>query len=500
MQLSGVSRLSDLRRFVFTRWGIALALTGCAGIVLRVWAYRSPIGVPSADDGILGLMTLHALHGHFTTFYWGSPYCGSQEALLTVPVFWLFGPSWLALRIVPMVLTAVAAALIWRVGRRTIGEPAATVAGALFWIWPPFAIYKLTHQTGQYTSGVIYAVLLLLLALRVVERPSRVRVGLLGLVLGLAFWQTSQIVPIAVPVIAWMIWKQPRCLRHVWLAAPLAVLGALPWIVWNAHHGWQSLSYASQGQSTYAHRLRLFVSPLLPMALGLRTSGTQERLLPGALTYLIYAILLGAFVYGAVKALRRNTALLYLVVLVFPFLYAISRWTYTDSEPRYLMVLMPLLALLVAQVAKRFSVAVVLLASAAAITIVNLDRMNTFARLPQTYPPPTRTYAPLISALDRLGIDRAYAGAEFAYQLDFEAKERIIAVGNESRLVFAHGQVTPTAGPGIRWPAYDRAVRSSVHAFVFYRQRVRASTVVPQLLRYGYRAYPAGPFVVYARR
>ena len=36
-------------------------------------------------------MALQALHGHLTDFYWGQGYGGPQEALLTVPLFWLFG-------------------------------------------------------------------------------------------------------------------------------------------------------------------------------------------------------------------------------------------------------------------------------------------------------------------------------------------------------------------------------------------------------------------------
>ncbi len=443
-------------------------------------------------------MALHALHGHFTTFFWGQAYGGSQEALLTVPVFWVFGASWLALDVVPMTLAAVTSVVIWRVGRRIFGERAGVVAGALFWIWPPFAVYMLTHQRGFYATDVLYTALVLLLALHVVECPDRLRVGLLGLVLGLAFWQTSQIVPIALPVVAWAIWREPRCLRRLWVAVPLAVLGALPWILYNFHHDWQSITSLSQGQSTYAHRLRIFVSPLLPMTLGLRATWTQERLLPALATYLLYAALLGAFIYGGLKARRSNASLLYLLVAVFPFIYAISGWTDQETDPRYVMTLMPVLALLLGQLGRTFPLAVALLACAGAITVVNLHRMNAYELRPQTYPPANRSLAPLVSTLDQLGINRVYAGYEIAYRLDFDTKEQIVAVMNESPLRFTHGQVTPQPTPGmIRWPAYDRLVRTAPHAFVFYRQALPASTVVPVLHRHAYRSYPTGPFVVY---
>ncbi len=71
------------------------------------------------------------------------------------------------------------------------------------WLFPPFLVYKLTHQQGFYGSGVLYTALLLLLVLRLVERPTRGRAALYGLVVGLALWQSAQLVPIVVATAAW---------------------------------------------------------------------------------------------------------------------------------------------------------------------------------------------------------------------------------------------------------------------------------------------------------
>ena len=188
------------------RWLILIAAAFVSGIALRVWVYRSALGIPDSDEAVVGLMALHLLDGEWTTFFWGQSFGGSQEAVLTAPLLWAFGPSWLALRVVPIALTAVTALVVWRVGRRTIGEPAAVVAGCLVWIWPPFLVHRLTHQFGFYAGGVLYSALLLFLALRLVERPSRTRAGLFGLTLGLALWQSAQVL-VAVGVIAWTIWR-----------------------------------------------------------------------------------------------------------------------------------------------------------------------------------------------------------------------------------------------------------------------------------------------------
>src|SRR4051812_8428750 len=87
---------------------VAVAATVVAGIVLRVWVYRSAAGAPDSDEAIVGLMPRHILHGEFTVFFWGQVYGGSQEALLAAPLTAILGSSLLAVRLVPIALAAVA--------------------------------------------------------------------------------------------------------------------------------------------------------------------------------------------------------------------------------------------------------------------------------------------------------------------------------------------------------------------------------------------------------
>jgi hypothetical protein len=505
------AKLTTLRPLMLSRWGALFAATAVLGIALRVWVYRSTSGTPDADEAVWGLMARHFGGGKLTTFFWGQAYGGTQEVLLTTPVFWIAGSSWLALRLVPIVLSAVAALLVWLVGRRTLGEPAAAVAAGVFWIWPPFNVFFLTHQAGFYASNVVYCALVLLLALRVVERPDRARVSLLGLVLGLAFWQTAQIVPVAVGVIAWTIWKETRCLRHLWAAAIAACVGALPWIVWNARHGWESLELGGHGHPLRS--LRFLVSPSLPMITGLRAPFSTELLLPAALTYLIYVALVALFVYGAYRTRHRAASLLYVVVAMFPLVFALSPKTVLAlGRPRYLVVLTPLLALLLAQLATRFSRAVAVLAVAATVSVVTLYRMDEWFRATPGHvtheqglgPRRAAQWVPrdlsgLVSTLDRLGINRVYADYWLAYRLTFDTRERIIATEHVLDEVNADGgQATPPTNTDARYPPYEREVRDTRHAFVFYRPTVDSVPIIPRLERLGYRRIPVDSFVVYA--
>ena len=491
---------------------VAVGLTAVAGVALRVWAYRATIGTPNGDEAVMGLMTRHALDGELTTFYWGQAYGGTQEVLLTMPIFLLTGSSWLGLRIVPIVLSGFAALLVWRVGRRLMGEPAGTVAGLVFWIWPGFNIFWLTHQQGFYGSNVVYCALLLLLALRVAERPDRMRVGVFGLVLGLAFWQTAQIVPVAAGVVAWTVWKAPRALRQLHVAVPLALLGALPWIIWNVGHGWESLLQPDYGDKLRS--VRLLASPVLPMITGLRAPLSAELLVPpAALTYVVYVVLVGAFVYGFVRSIRRDVSILYVVVAVFPLVYALSpKTSLALGTPRFVVVLTPVLALLVAQLATDWGRGAVILVLACVISVVTLQRTEEWFRdtprrtthaeglgprhIVQWVP---RDLGPLVDKLDALGLSHVYAEYWLAYRLNFDTDERIVAAHNafvEVRL--EDGQAVPRTLDADRYPPYTEQVREARHGFVFYRQFVDMIPIVPELERLGYRRHDVGSYVVYA--
>lgn len=479
----------------------AFALVAAAGLALRVWIDRAAVGIPDSDEAIVGLMVRHALHGELTTFYWGQPYGGSQEALLTVPLFAVFGAGYTALRVVPIVLSGVAAFLVWRVGRRTLPGSAPALAGALMWLWFPESLVHLTHQYDFYASEVLYAALLLLLVLRVVERPTALRVGILGLTLGLAFWQSVQVVPIVLPALVWAAWKQPRALRHAWLGGVLAVVGALPWLIWNLRHDWGSLMDRADLHQ-YAHSLRLFASPLLPMTLGLRTPLTGQLLLPSKVVVtLLYAALLVLAAIGAVRYRHRRVAVLFLVFFLFPFIWAIAkRVTYLSAKPTYLIVLTPVIALLVALLGRRPLAAVAIAAAALAISAVSIQRMDddTKAFHPRGIPVVPRDLGPLVAVLDRAGIDHVYADYWITYRLAFDTRERIVATevdpGGSS---IRNGVVRRPKDQIPRQPAYARAVDESPRrGFVFFRRS--AGLALPrQLVALGYRRVLTGGFAVY---
>ncbi len=477
-----------------------IGLAAVTGVVLRVVVYRSTLGGMNSDEAVTGLMIRHALHGHFAVFSWGAAYGGTQESTLAVPAVWIGGTNTLAIRVVPILLTAVVALLIWRVGRRTIGEPAAWVAGALFWVWPP-RLLPLLLQPGFYSSDTFYCALILLLALRAKERPDALRAGVYGLVLGLAFWQTSQIVPIIAASALWLIWRSPRILRWSWLAALTAIVGALPWLIWNLEHHWGSLHLNAGTNFSYVHRLRLFFSPVLAEMLGLRIFYATTWIVP-VLGLVVYIGAIGLFVWSGYRGRRRDTFLIYVVAGLFPFLYAASPKANLTTDPRYATVLVPCLALLLAQLGMTYWRAASLLALAAVVSAIGVHGANTWVkehRRDTVVPTAPRSIAPLIATLDRLGVDRVFTNYWLAYRLDFDTQERIVAVENGFDALEAHdGDVLPAADPRVVYPPYDRFVRSGPHAFVFFDQNLPRRGELEELVAHGYTKHLVEGFVVYA--
>ena len=107
--------------------------------------------------------------------------------------------------------------------------------------------------------------------------------------------------------------------RDVWLVLPVAVLGALPWLISNVEHDWWSFDVDS-GETPSQTRLR-GVSATFPMALGLRIQYTSEWPLGQALYAAAYAGLLVVIAIG--RWGRRSSRRSLFDVAAIPVLYAL---------------------------------------------------------------------------------------------------------------------------------------------------------------------------------
>ena len=483
-------------------WSV-VAVAAVAGLVLRILINTSSLGALDADEAVWGLMSRHVLEGDVSAFYWGQGYGGTLEVLLGVPFVAMSSSVW-AIRVIPVVLTAVAAVLVWRVGRRTIGEPAATVAGAIFLVWPAYLVWKSTRAHGFYSSGLVLGTLVLLLVLRLAERRSRRDTALLGLTLGLGAWQTPQIAPIVVPALAWLTFRRRSAWRDAWVAVPLVLVGVLPSIVSNVRHDWWSFRLDS-GDTPYVPRVRGFLSATIPMTLGIRVPFTSEWLVGAGVSAALYAALVGALVVAAWRLRHSNMLLLVAVVAAYPFLAALSPSTWITDEPRYVMMAVPALVLLLASPLTSPVRAWVGLSFALALTTVTLLEIpgpQYEQRADGQFVP--HELGPLVTELDRRGISAVFTDYWVAYPLLFRTNERIVAAEADlATLAVRGGRVAPKVpkrASDIRWRPYDDLVRGAPEpGWVLLATSDAERRWRPLLEREGYVRTQVGGFAVYGR-
>ena len=167
--------LSTERKLVF---GIAIAL-----VLLRSAVFVFFDAVFDSDQAIVGLMAKHLSEGRtFPVFYYGQDYQLAIEAWLAAPLFWLFGPSVVALKLPLLIINLALAVVLIHLLERELGlRPAVgLLVASLFILSPPgTTIYFLEASGGQVEP--LFAVLLLWLTRR---RPFA-----FGIILAFGFLQ-----------------------------------------------------------------------------------------------------------------------------------------------------------------------------------------------------------------------------------------------------------------------------------------------------------------------
>ncbi len=484
------------------------------GVVLRLWllahlAFQS-------DEAVVGLMGRQILDGHPTVFYWGSFY-GGIEAYAVAPAMWVFGSTPTVVNATPAVLAALAAGVVGIVvvvaggGRRL-----AALAATLVWVWPFAAVFNSVRELGLRGVALLCGLVLVLCTLAIFEgRRHLALFAVLGLVGGLGWWASPEIVYFLVPggvllLVSWSRLFEPRARRARWRPVPVvvalagAVVGALPWLDANLRSGFTSLHSGALGSSGigYGGRLRDFFAHVLPTQLGLQGVPDGQWVGGGTLGPVLFAfvlVLVAAGLGAAAWQVRRQgraaapVGAVALGVVVFPFLYAVFPNAGYWTDGRYGVYLPPPLALLWAlalagalrqPVAPRrdaahrprrhalgrprtapVAVAVTACLGVVGATVLTAGVART-ERVPATpsaffsgwsSADPNRLAAGAATGLEAAHIRHAYATYWVAYVIDFLTHDRVV--------------LTPTLPDDPRnVDLYNEVVGSTHPAYLFYAQ------------------------------
>lgn len=408
-----------------------VAVAGIAlGLVVRLIVLHSRLGVLDSDEAVVGLMARHFLRGDLRSFYWGQPYGGTIEPLFAAALFRVLGSSTAALKAVPLTLDAIAALVTWRIGRRLTTPTSALVAGLLVWVWPATYLWWSIKERGFYESGLCLTVIGALLMVRIAQDPDHWRWLdwlWLGLVAGLGWWQTPQVVYVLAPGAVWLAWHLRGRVWRALAAVPSFAVGALPWIWPNVQDGFASLHPPpSPVKGNYLAHLVTLVHVGAPMTLGLRVPYVTRWLHPTWLAQGLFIVTIGVVIAGCIQ--RWPGGRIVVVVLVaLPFLHALLPLAGTVAEGRYTLFALPWLALAIAHRASRGAAAAAVAVISIGVTAVGLVSMRgvTDPYAPDRHVP--RSLAQLERGLDTHGIHHVWANYWVAYRLTFETRERTIA-------------------------------------------------------------------------
>ena len=363
-------RPAETARFALIAVG-AIAIV--YGVLLRLWllAHLPLFG----DEAIVGLMARSIDSGHFSSFYWGQQY-GGLEPYLAAIVLPLGGGGTPALNATPALLSALAAVLVgvitFTVGRNRL---LAFAAACLAWVWPFAVVWGSVRELGVHSAALCSGLAAVACCVRAYRGlAGRMTFVVLGLLLGLGWWASPEILYFAPPCLvllgAWW-WNashaefvevqsdraRPTRGTSLGLAVAGFFVGSLPWWYTNAHSGFASLRPgvlpASNGAS-YGARLSVFFHDMLPLQLGVRTVLSGSWVggpIVGQTIFAVVLVLIGTAVGRAVWLCARRPRELTPValgagVVAFPFLYAAAPSTGFWIDGRYGVYLPALIAAL----------------------------------------------------------------------------------------------------------------------------------------------------------
>ncbi len=461
-------------------WAVATVAI-VVGLAMRAWfLFHQPV---NADESIVGLMARQIMHGHFSAFYWGQSYGGGEPYLVAL-LFAVFGTSAWALKAASILFALGAALLTWRIVRQLVADPAlAVLAGAAVWAFPKFYVYTSTLEYGFRGLTMVCGLGLVLLALKIQQGDHRLPVFAgLGLVAGLGWWSSPEIVYFGVPAGLLVLWalvgdldfdRARRWLKYAVVAGAAAVIGSLPWLWANADSRLDSLRPGAfvvpPGSPGYVGRLKIFFQYSLPMVLNLRNQGTGAWLWARStalvVLVLLLAVLVGALVLCAVRGGR--SLILALGVVLFPFLVALSPATWFWQDGRYDNFFVPMVTIVVvvgcAEASRRLAgswrserravslgrlLASGLFAFLIATSIVNFTSF--VSPLDSFFTGWTNPNGPTLHAITTLednGVQDGYADYWVAYRLDLLSLGRL--------------QLTTAGADPDRWQSLDAQVNHS---------------------------------------
>ncbi len=212
------------------------------GAIVAVLQWRSLLPL-DADEASNSLAPLQVLHGQWPVWLGGQSHLGALRSYFDAPLVALLGPVDVATRIWSLALRLLDPLIVMAAVDTLLGRRAARVAGLLAAFWPLQLCHWLLGAFNMGLSVVLWHLAILMVARTVVaERTTTLGAALLGLVGGLAVWNSLQSLIVIGPfTVAFLLadLRRPGWLRRTLILAAAFALASSPWWIYSLSHGFR---------------------------------------------------------------------------------------------------------------------------------------------------------------------------------------------------------------------------------------------------------------------
>ncbi len=444
---------------------IYLSLIGIVliGFALRLYLLLTSHWMVGSEEAIMGLMGRHILlRGECHVFLWGQPYMGSLEALMAVPIFFLFGASSLSFKLVPFTFSIIFIVLIYVLATQIFNKEVGLLSALVVAISPVF-LTVFSTLANAYMENLVYGTLILILLHKIVygdDAQEKMKLhAFLGFLAGVAFWNNLTVVMYIATAGLFLLLKERFSIfgRKLAYLIFFFALGCSPLLYFNLRHSWRTFCLLFEGTAapSISEKLlqagsnfyKLFGGVILPIM------GLGYTIYPiDIFVYLLYAC---AFIYVLYRFRRRiwvfwrvassdygaGIEILIAFFLLLTLFFVSTKYG-ALNEARYVLGLYTVLPIFLGAflyAVGRYSKAL------AGIFLCIVLFSNLVGNLVDVRISPPRADL-LAKFLESRNIEYAYAGFWTAYQLTFVAKEKVIC--------------SPSSGPDV-YPAYTEAVNAA---------------------------------------
>lgn len=170
-----------------------------------------PIEHFDADEAIVGLMARHILNGNIPAYFYGQGYMGSLEALVAAGYFAAFGSSVFSLKLAPLTFYILFLILQYRLIRNFRGVALALTTLAITVVFSDTNILWTTKARGGFTETIFWGTLAYTIFFQLMDgnlrngRKGWWMVFLLGLTIGIGFWNCSMVSYYYLPLALYLI-------------------------------------------------------------------------------------------------------------------------------------------------------------------------------------------------------------------------------------------------------------------------------------------------------